>query len=178
MKKTTLEPSQEVKELLETEHKESKKEENIEEKDTQKHMEIVDNIQKAIDYLNDLDNYFNDISEKQSENDNILNDLLHFVELEDYDFTPNSALKFVKLLKKCRKERRKLSDEWEIKQMFMEQKNKVNLFQQRKMLLNNVYKKEKNFSSRFYKYRVYSPNDIKALITSKRGRKKRDINEN
>lgn len=170
MKKKNREISDEVKELLNgsvdiAEIKSESKEEKEE------HFEIVNKIAQLRQSFDDLDNYFNSLSELQSENDEIIQDLLHYA--EDHKFTPASALKFVNLLKEKRLRRRRLNYDYEIKKTFDNGRNRFAMANQREMSMADIYKAEKRLLYS-YNYRRMTEEDINVAIEVKRGRHKKD----
>lgn len=125
------------------------------------HFSLVEQITDINEGLNTLDTYMNSISDLQSQNDLFISDLLHFV--EDYEFTPKKALKFVNILKEKRLERRKLNNEWEIKKVYDNGKQRFTYDSQRDIFLNSIYKKEKELKSP-YRYRVATQEEIEEMI--------------
>lgn len=149
------------------------KEENIEEEP--KHFEIIEKIKKIEKYFNEVDEYFENISSYQSQNDEYLSDLLHYA--EQHEFTQVSALKFVNLLREKRIRRRTLNNDWEIKRVFDTGRNRFSMYNQRKMFMASLYKKEKEL---LYPYnpRQISFEEIDELISVKRSRKSKEKEEN
>lgn len=126
-----------------------------------KHFELVEQIINTSQSLNDLDEYLSSISDRQSQNDLYISDLLHFV--ENYTFTPKQAQKFVNILKEKRIERRKLNCDWEIKKVYDNGRQRFGYENQRDIFMAGIYKKEKELSYP-YNYRVVTPEEIEKLI--------------
>ena len=138
------------------------KEENI---NKEEHFEIIQKINSLGKDFNELDNYFENLSSYQSETDEYLSDLLHYV--ETHSFTQASALKFVNLLKEKRIKRRQLKNEYEIKRVFDTGRQRFAMYNQREIFLSSIYKKEKELSYP-YKYRQVSDEEIDKLIGNKK----------
>ena len=112
------------------------------------------------------------ISSYQSQNDEYISDLLHYMEVNE--FTQASALKFVKLLKEKRIKRRTLNNDWEIKRVFDSGRQRFSAgTDQREMFMSSLYKKEKELSYP-YNPRQVNFDEIDQLIAVKRGRKAKE----
>lgn len=173
------EVADEVKELLSQSSEEENNENNLKEEneDTKKeeHFDIVNKIADLNKNFNEIDEYFNNLSSFQSQNDEYLSDLLHYV--ETHEFTQASALKFLSLLKEKRLKRRKLNNDYEIKKAFDSGRNRFTFYEQREMFMNSIYKKERELSHS-YNPRQVSFEEIDQLIAVKRGRKTKEDSEN
>ena len=146
-----------------------------EEKEELKHFDIIEKIKNIEKYFNEIDDYFDNISAYQSQNDEYISDLLHYMEVSE--FTQASALKFVKLLKEKRIKRRTLNNDWEIKRVFDSGRQRFSAgTDQRNMFMASLYKKEKELSYP-YNPRQISFEEIDKLIEVKRGRKSKKEEE-
>lgn len=146
-----------------------------EEKEELKHFDIIEKIRNIEKYFNEIDDYFDNISAYQSQNDEYISDLLHYMEVSE--FTQASALKFVKLLKEKRIKRRTLNNDWEIKRVFDSGRQRFSAgTDQREMFMASLYKKEKELSYP-YNPRQISFEEIDKLIEVKRGRKSKKEEE-
>lgn len=146
-----------------------------EEKEELKHFDIIEKIRNIEKYFNEIDDYFDNISAYQSQNDEYISDLLHYMEVSE--FTQASALKFVKLLKEKRIKRRTLNNDWEIKRVFDSGRQRFSAgTDQRNMFMASLYKKEKELSYP-YNPRQISFEEIDKLIEVKRGRKSKKEEE-
>lgn len=146
-----------------------------EEKGELKHFDIIEKIRNIEKYFNEIDDYFDNISAYQSQNDEYISDLLHYMEVSE--FTQASALKFVKLLKEKRIKRRTLNNDWEIKRVFDSGRQRFSAgTDQRNMFMASLYKKEKELSYP-YNPRQISFEEIDKLIEVKRGRKSKKEEE-
>ena len=156
-------------EELTNENKIDEKEERGEEIE---HFEIINQIEEVRQKFDKIDDYFNNLSFLQSQNDEYIQDLLHYV--ENHDFTQATALKFVELLKEKRRTRRKLNNDFEIKKQFDMNRNKFALGNQRVMAMASLYKKEKDLNKQ-YKERIISFSELDELISSKKKKKNEEV---
>lgn len=189
-RKATNEVADEVKELLgqndnETENSEdlsvvvNEKEDNdIEEMEIEneelKHFEIIEKIKNIEKYFNEIDEYFDNISSYQSQNDEYISDLLHY--MEQHEFTQASALKFINLLKEKRLRRRTLNNDYEIKRVFDNGRQRFAMYNSRELFMASLYKKERELSHP-YNPRQVEFDEIDKMIEVKRGRKKAEEKE-
>ena len=102
--------------------------------------------------LQELDDYLNKISDLQSEVDEEISDLLHYI--ENNDLTPKQCVKMIKLLKQKRLVRRGLCKDYEIKKVFNNNRNKLSIETQRPFFLTEIHKKAKELNSQ-YRYRRF-----------------------
>ena len=73
--------------------------EDLETKD-EVYSSVISQIESIKEQMDDLDKYFNDLPNKQSQVDEELSDLLHYI--ENNDLTPKQSLKMIKLIKEKR----------------------------------------------------------------------------
>ena len=162
-KAKTMEVCDEVKELLASEGittPEEEKEEEVVEKEIV-YTPIVMQILGINEQLADLDDYFNELPNLQSQIDEELSDLLHYI--ENNDLTPKQSTKMIKLLKQKRTVRRGLCNDYEIKKVYNAHKGKLAIDTQRPFFLSEIHKKAKELNST-YKSRQLSDEQIKELI--------------
>jgi hypothetical protein len=162
-KTKTMEVCDELKELLASESittPEEEKEEEVVEKEIV-YTPIVMQILGINEQLADLDDYFNELPNLQSQIDEELSDLLHYI--ENNDLTPKQSTKMIKLLKQKRTVRRGLCNDYEIKKVYNAHKGKLAIDTQRPFFLNEIHKKVKELNST-YKSRQLSDEQIKELI--------------
>lgn len=136
--------------------------------ENQKHFEMVQKIAKINEELNEIDEYFDNLNGSLSEVELYISDLLHYV--ENNNFTPQQAVKFLNLLKKKRLERRKIKQDIVIKSNFDNIRNKFSFYDQRKIAMTQFFRKEKELMSE-YNPRKISVVELREMITGKRGRK-------
>ena len=163
MKAKAMEVCDELKELLTSESiitpKEEKEEEVVEKEIT--YTPIVMQILGINEQLADLDNYFNELPSLQSQIDEELSDLLHYI--ENNDLTPKQSTKMIKLLKQKRMVRRGLCNKKKKKKIYNAHKGKMATDAQRPFFLSEIHKKAKELNST-YKSRQLSDEQIKELI--------------
>lgn len=123
------------------------------------------NISKQIinitNLLNDLDEYLNEIPNLQSQIDEELSDLYHYI--ENNELSTKQSLKMIKLIREKRIIRRGLNNDYEMKKTYISNRNKLLIDSQRQFFLTEIYKKNKELSSK-YKNRRLTDEEIKNLI--------------
>lgn len=147
--------SNEIEELL------SKDNDNTTQEEEMSCSYIVSQILNITQQIENLDDYFNNLSTMQSQIDEELSDLLHYI--ENNDLTPKQSAKIVKIIKEKRAIRRGLCNDYEIKKVYNAHKGKLTIDTQRQFFLNEIYKKAKELNSK-YKNRQLSDDDIKELL--------------
>lgn len=153
-KTKTMEVCDELKELLASEGittPEEEKEEEIVEKEIV-YTPIVMQILGINEQLADLDNYFNELPNLQSQIDEELSDLLHYI--ENNQLTPKQSTKMIKLIQQKRLVRRGLLKDYEMKKVYNTYKGKMTIDTQRDFFLMEIYKKAKELNSQ-YRYRQF-----------------------
>lgn len=113
--------------------------------------------------LQELDDYLNKIPDLQSEVDEEISDLLHYI--ENNDLTPKQCVKMIKILKQKRLVRRGLCKDHEIKKVFNDNRNKISIEAQRPFFLTQLHKKAKELNSQ-YRYRRFG-GDITDILERK-----------
>ena len=83
---------------------------------------IVSRILGAEEMLKDIDDYFNDLPNLQSQVDEELSDLLHYI--ENNNLSAKECAKMIKLIKQKRLIRRGLCNDYEIKKTYSTHRNK------------------------------------------------------
>lgn len=121
--------------------------------------ELVKNVLDAIQKLDDLDDYFEKLSSLQSKVDEELSDLLHFIENPKNKLTNKQSSKLIDLIKEKRIERRNLLNDFEIKKVFNDNRNKICYTNQRQFFLNAINKKNRELNNE-YKPRILSDDEI------------------
>lgn len=123
------------------------------------------NISKQIinitNLLNDLDEYLNEIPNLQSQIDEELSDLYHYI--ENNELSTKQSLKMIKLIREKRIIRRGLNNDYEMKKTYISNRNKLLVDSQRQFFLTEIHKKNKELSSK-YKNRRLTNEEIKNLI--------------
>lgn len=123
------------------------------------------NISKQIinitNLLNDLDEYLNEIPNLQSQIDEELSDLYHYI--ENNELNAKQSFKMIKLIREKRIIRRGLNNDYEMKKTYISNRNKLLIDSQRQFFLTEIHKKNKELSSK-YKNRRLTDEEIKNLI--------------
>lgn len=123
------------------------------------------NISKQIinitNLLNDLDEYLNEIPNLQSQIDEELSDLYHYI--ENNELSAKQSFKMIKLIREKRIIRRGLNNDYEMKKTYISNRNKLLVDSQRQFFLTEIHKKNKELSSK-YKNRRLTDEEIKNLI--------------
>lgn len=117
--------------------------------ETMERNEIVSSILEVSSKLDELDKYFEELPSRQSKVDEELSDLLHFIEDINNKINGKQAIKLIKLIQAKRLERRKLLNDFEVKKVFNENRNKIAYTNQRQFFLNAIYKKNKELNNTY-----------------------------
>ena len=115
-------------------------------------MNVIQRISDAIVILDEVDNYFKSIPEKQSENDMTISDIYHYI--ENNQISTKGSYRLIKELKEHLLIRRILKEDQEILRTFVSLKSKLNLPENRQMLLSEINKTRKRLDAP-YNYRIY-----------------------
>lgn len=166
--KTKDEVSDEVKALLGAEKEEETPDfyEKIgladeEDEEESKYTPIVMQILGVNEQLQDLDDYFNSLPSLQSQVDEELSDLLHYI--ENNDLSPKECKGMIKLIKQKRLVRRGLCNDYEIKKVYNTHRGKLAVDTQRPFFLTEIHKKAKELNCK-YRNRQLSDEEIASLI--------------
>lgn len=126
--------------------------------------EITKKLQEAVDILDNIDIYDSGLNDRLSEIDLKIQDLLHYIENNKISIL--WAYKYICELKKLRLERREIKNDICIMQKFNEQKNKLLSTPNRKFLMAEIYKVEKQLCTP-YKNRQYKDGEIDEILKKK-----------
>lgn len=118
---------------------------------------VIEKINEVCDLLDEIDSYFASIPGKQSENDMAISDIYHYI--ENNQVSTKGSYRIVKELKGHLLVRRQLKEDQEILRTFVNHKSKLNLPENRKMLLGEV-NKTKNRLAAPYNYRIYESEEM------------------
>ena len=124
-------------------------------------IDVVDKITSIVKELDELDDYKNSLSDKLSNVDCKLSDLLHYIENNNLN-APQSC-KIVKEIKKQREIRRKIRQDTELFRTYNSNINRLLNENNRKMLLAEMNKTNKNLSKKYHN-RVYTKEELKELL--------------
>ena len=124
-------------------------------------MNIVEEIKEISDKLDEIDNYNSGLGQQLSIIDKKQQDILHYV--ENNKLSAFGCYRLFKELKKVRLIRRKIKNDMELSKIYLEQKNKLLSTENRKFLLQTLYKKENSLDSE-YKMQEYKEEELEAII--------------
>lgn len=124
-------------------------------------MEIIDSIVSVIEKLNEIDNYIDSLTNKQSMLDEKTQDLLHYI--ENNKVSTFGCYRLIKELKEIRIERRKVKEDLELGRKYNEIKNRLASLENRSFIISELRKKEKQLQTS-YNNRQYSEEELKQLI--------------
>ena len=113
---------------------------------------IVSQILGAEEMLKDIDDYFNDLPNLQSQVDEELSDLLHYI--ENNNLSAKECAKMIKLIKQKRLIRRGLCNDYEIKKTYNTHRNKLAIETQRPFFLMEIRKTASKLNQQ-YRYRRF-----------------------
>lgn len=125
---------------------------------------IVSQLNNAIQLLNVTDDYIDTLVGKLSDYDKKTSDLLHYIENNNLN-APQSC-KIVKEIKKIRQKRREVKKSMEISKIYKDNINKLINKESRNMLLAKIHKSEKRLETD-YKNRIYTEEDLSDILGGK-----------
>lgn len=124
-------------------------------------MDIINNLTKAIDLLNEIDDELSRSPNLQSNVDSKLSDIYHYI--ENNKLTTSQRYRIVGILADLRRERRQVLNDYELLKTFNNNESKLCNKDNRKMLLAEMRKKEKQLHT-VYKNRIYTEEELKELV--------------
>lgn len=124
-------------------------------------MDIIEEIKDIIEKLDKIDTYNSGLGQQLSSIDKKQQDILHYV--ENNKLSAFGCYRLFKELKKVRLERRKIKNDMEISKIYLEQRNKLLSTDNRKFLLQTLYKKEKSLDTE-YKLQEYKEEELEEII--------------
>ena len=113
---------------------------------------IVSQILGVEEMLKDIDDYFNNLPTLQSQVDEELSDLLHYI--ENNTLSAKECAKMIKLIKQKRLIRRGLCNDYEIKKTYGTHRNKLAIETQRPFFLMEIRKTASKLNQQ-YRYRRF-----------------------
>ena len=126
--------------------------------------ETTKHLQEVVDILDNIDIYNEGLNDRLSEIDLKIQDLLHYIENNKINIL--WTYKYISELKRLRLDRRQIKNDICIMQKFNEQKNKLLSASNRKFLMTEIYKVEKQLSAP-YKNRQYKDGEIDEILKKK-----------
>lgn len=124
-------------------------------------MNIINNLTKAIDLLDEIDDELTKSPNLQSNVDSKLSDIYHYI--ENNKLTTSQRYRIVGILTDLRRERRQVLNDYELLKTFNNNESKLCNKDNRKMLLAEMRKKEKQLHT-VYKNRIYTEEELKGLV--------------
>ena len=124
-------------------------------------MEVLEKLTQAINLLQEVDEYREQLPTLQQEVDYRLSDLLH--KIENNTLNAPQSCKIVKEIKKQRIIRRNYQNDYEILRTYTNNANKLMNAGNRELLLVEINKTNKRLNQP-YKNRVYTEEDMKELL--------------
>lgn len=124
-------------------------------------MNVLEELKSAINILNKVDEYKDSLVDKLSEQDKRLSDLEHYI--EDNKLSTNQCYRMIKEIKKQREIRRKIKNDYTILTNYGNNINKLINHDNRRMLLEKVYKVNKSLETK-YKNRIYTEEEINEIL--------------
>lgn len=126
-------------------------------------IDVIKQLHQITDSLDEIDAYYDSLTSKLSEVDQKTQDLLHYIEYNKISIL--WAYKYIVLLKRLRVERRKIKNDMTILGKYSEQKNKLLSSTNRKFLMNEIHKTEKQLDTP-YKNRQYKDGEIEEILNT------------
>lgn len=124
-------------------------------------MNVIENLTNIVKLLDELDIESSKIPQEESNIDTKLSDVYHFI--ENNHLTTNQRYRIVSLITQLRKERRNIKNKSILLRTLEQHQNKLIQLDNRKMLLAEMHKREKQLQST-YKYRIYTEEELKELV--------------
>ena len=123
-------------------------------------MNVIEEIKTISDKLDVIDEY-NTLNDELSKVDCKIQDLLHYIEFNK--ISVKGCYRMMKEIKELREQRRKIKNDMEILSKYNETKQKLLSSDNRKFLLTEIYKKEKQLSQP-YKNREYTEEEMQRIL--------------
>lgn len=124
-------------------------------------MNVIEEVKDAIDKLEKVELYLSSLGDRLSILDMKQQDLLHYI--ENNKLKTNECYRIIKELNNIRIQRRKIKNDIEIGNKYNEHKCKLASLENRKFLLNELYKKEKTLGTK-YKNKGYTNEEIESIL--------------
>lgn len=129
--------------------------------------DLLGKIKQACDLLDEVEDYVKDLDDRHSNCDMKLSDMYHLIETSDVDNWSKSELRNVtREIKSICEVRRKVKINIALRRVYQDNVGKLNNSANRAMLLEKLYKSDKQYNSD-YVYRVYKEDEISKLVVTK-----------
>jgi len=130
----------------------------------EKQLESIDKIKILIESYDQLEDYFNGLSNDLSIKDKQFSDLYHTI--KDAKLNSNNAYKFCREIKQISNKRAEIKKNIAIKDTFYQHKNKMENKSNRGLLNNEVHRKGKTLNYQYIN-RIYTEEDIREILGDK-----------
>lgn len=127
-------------------------------------MDVMDKLTKAIDILNEVDEYASTLNDRLSVLDSKEQDLLHYIENNRINML--WCYFMIKEIKTIRVERRKVKNDMELVSRFNDIKTRITSKDNRRMIVAELHKKLKQLNAT-YKNRQYTEEDMMNVLRGK-----------
>lgn len=124
-------------------------------------MNVIDELKIINDKLDVIDEYSNTLSDELSKVDCKMQDLLHYIEFNK--ISVKWCYRMMKEMKELREKKRKIKNDMEILSKYNETKTKLLTSDNRKFLMTEIYKKDKQLNQP-YKNREYTEEDMQKIL--------------
>lgn len=124
-------------------------------------IDIITKVNEVSILLNEIDDYFENLPNLQSNTDLVISDLYHYIEHNKLD--AKASYRMIKRLRENLLIRREYKEEYELLKVLKQHQNKLLQKENRKMLLSELGKAQKRLKSE-YKYRIFSEDNIKEKL--------------
>ena len=128
-------------------------------------MNVLDEIQEISSHYDLLQNYLNNLTNELSIVDSKISDIQHYIEnnkLEAFE-----CYRIIKEYKKILLERRKIKNDMELSRVFNQEQHKIMSLENRKFLLNSLYKANNKLNNAIYKNRIYQDGELEQICGGK-----------
>lgn len=125
-------------------------------------MDVVEQIEKVVKELDELDKYTSCLNQQLSIVDGKLQDVVHYIECNKINVL--TCYNLVKKIKTLRVERRKIKEDMELSKRYDELKHKLATnMNNRKIILGELRGKKKQLNTE-YKPRQYNEQDMEKIL--------------
>ena len=132
-------------------------------------MDVMDKLTKAIDILNEVDEYASTLNDRLSVLDSKEQDLLHYIENNRINML--WCYFMIKEIKTIRVERRKVKNDMELISRFNDIKTRITSKDNRRMIVAELHKKLKQLNAT-YKNRQYTEEDMMNVLRGRNNESK------
>ncbi len=127
--------------------------------------EILQDIQQTLNILDEVEEYQSTLNDQLSLQDMKLSDLRHLIEFNNLNAA--SSCSVIKEIKNVLNTRRIIKDNMDLLKVYQMHISKLNNSSNRKMLLSELFKKQKTIDNATYYNRVYSAEEFDKFLGKK-----------